>query len=376
MAAQQQQQQGDNSLAPLWITVLFLLTVLFIWYYAHEYIVTFVFTVKIWQAELVSLFTNALQQDITIMKNVAPASVSFNQMAAMSTEVGNYIRYPVMVIMTILAVVLYFRNATLKYRKTYTMEKLAKMEYPNWPQITPVIKLDLLNQDLREGPWAMAMNPKEFAKDNKVLKLERVPAGEDVLQSHAQPRASIHKGESKRLFSMQLGEYWQSPEALPIHTRALFAAFAARMNRDRDGSANLLHQISASAEDGQLDFSGADKLLVKHFNTDAVQRVVQRHAYVQTVMASMLQRAREDGVLPSADFLWLKPMDRTLWFNLNCVGRQTSFSEVAGIFSHWLVEKALGRKVMVPMVDCAVSALEDAIKDIKFSMEELDEVKE
>ncbi len=39
------------------------------------------------------------------------------------------------------------------------MQKVA-----NWPQITPVLDLDLIKTDIDKGPWAMAMTPMQFCK--------------------------------------------------------------------------------------------------------------------------------------------------------------------------------------------------------------------
>ena len=91
-------------------------------------------------------------------------------------------------------------------------------------------------------------------------------------------------------------------------------------------------------------------------------------------MASLLQASRDDGVVPSSEFLWLKPIDRRLWYVLNCVGRQTPYSEVAGPFAHWKAERAMKRKMLVPMVDEAIRALEIAIKEVKLSPEQLGEL--
>ena len=87
-------------------------------------------------------------------------------------------------------------------------------------------------------------------------------------------------------------------------------------------------------------------------------------------MASMLELARTDGVLASAEFLWLKPLDRNLWYMLNCVGRQTPFPEISGPFAHWIVEKRLRRPLKVPMVAEAVDALDVALSDIIYNPEE------
>ena len=80
-------------------------------------------------------------------------------------------------------------------------------------------------------------------------------------------------------------------------------------------------------------------------------------------MATMLEIARSDGVLASSEFLWLKPVDRQLWFMLNSVGRQTAVGEIAGGIAHWLAEKKVGRALRTPMIKEAVNSLAAALED-------------
>ena len=365
---QQQQSSGDNSSGPLWILVGLAAAVFVIWFTAHQYIVSFVFAIKTVEAKAFALFTDQLDAIVTFMNITPPVSVTFDSLSQISYVVGTYVRYPVIVVLVILAVMLYMSDVTAKFRRTLSMDTLRQQEKNNWPQITPVVKLDLVAQDIAQGPWAMGMSPMEFAMKNKLLR--RFDANKT---GDARITASVKKGEAKRIFTMQLGPYWEGFDALPPHVGAIFAALAAKLNRDRSASANLFKQINlSSGSDGHLNFSGYKELLHKHMNSVGVQKIIQRHAYLLTVMASLLQQCRADGVMATADFLWLKPIDRPLWYMLNSVGRQTPFSEVAGPFAHWLAEKELGRKSMVPMVDESLKALEMAIADIKLTPEQLE----
>ena len=83
---------------------------------------------------------------------------------------------------------------------------------------------------------------------------------------------------------------------------------------------------------------------------------------------------RDDGVVPCSEFLWLKPLDRRLWYMLNSIGRQTPFAEVGGPFAHWRAEKEMGRRCLVPMIDEAIKALETAVKEIKLTPKEMHEL--
>lgn len=374
MAQQQQQSGSDNSMAPVWIIILLFITAYFIWALAHQYIVNFVFTINIWQARLVNLFLNnqTLANQIYLMQTIDPTTVNWEQMVNMSRSVGDYMRYPVVCVMVVLAVLLYNSNITLKYRRAHDMKSLRAQEQFNWPAIMPVVKEDLVSQDVNKGPWAMALTPMEFARKYNLLRKD------DALLDNPLPgeemTAGVKRGDAKRVFTMQLGPYWDGFERCSPQAYALSAVFIARMNRDRDAANNILKVLDKTFVDGKPDFSVAKPVMKKYQNSELVQEVVAKHAYMLTVIASLLEAARQDGVVPSSEFLWLKPVDRRLWYMLNCVGRQTPYSEVAGPFAHWKAEKVMGRRSLVPMIDEAIRALEIAVKEVKLTPRQMEEL--
>lgn len=210
----------------------------------------------------------------------------------------------------------------------------------------------------------MALTPMQFCKKHKLLKEK---TGDD-----GRPAVDVIAGKASQVFVTQLGPFWTHVTALPPYARALFAAFAACGNHDRDPAFEVLNKISHSAESGKLDFTGADALLSKHVNSKLVAKVTQRHAYVLSVFASMFELARTDGVFASSEFLWLKPLDRKLWYMLNTVGRQTPVPEAAGPFAHWQAEKRWGGPMRTPMIESAVKGLEIALSEILYEPEEAD----
>lgn len=373
--AQQQQQGGgsDSGYGPIWIMVGLFLVASFIWVFGKAYIVKFVFYINILQAKVISLFTSRLDNDIYMMEIIDPNQVDLNQLVAVTTIVGEYTRYPAMLILFILATILYFNNVTLKFRKTYSMNSLRNQENVNWKQIIPVSGLDIVKESIDKGPWAMALTPIEFARANNLLKRDDF-APEDPMNPGVPITAGIRRGEAKSVFTIQLGAAWEGFEVLPMHYLALSAVFAARINQDRDGAVKLLDTINESTATGKISFMGAKTLMKKHIDSPIVQQCASMHAYNITMIASLLEKGRDDGVLASCDFLWLKTYDRRLWYMLNSIGRQTPFSEVGGAFAHWKAEKAMGRRSVVPMVDEAVKALEDAVKEVKLSTKELEEL--
>ncbi|MDP3561470.1 MAG: type IVB secretion system coupling complex protein DotM/IcmP [Legionellaceae bacterium] len=372
MAQQQQQQQsGDHSMAPMWIMALLLLSLFIIWKSAHDSIVSIVFYFNILQAKFINLFVHSeqLDNDIYIMQTIDPRTVDLKQLRILLEDVGKFVCYPVAVIIAIMCLFLYRSDVTTRYRKTHSMKSLSQQEQSNWPAIMPVVKQDLVSMDINTGPWAMAMSPMEFARKHNLLKKN------DLLLDNALPgqemTAGLRRGDAKRVFTLQLGPSWDGLDRCPFHVQALAAVFMARANRDKVAAATILKELDKSFVAGKLHSPMVASVLQKYLPTELVQEAIQRHAYLLTVMASLLEVGRQDGVVPSSEFLWLKPTDRRLWYMLNCVGRQTPYVEVGGPFAHWRAEKVMGRSSRAPMIDEAIKALDIAIKEVKLTPKEL-----
>lgn len=373
MAAAPQQGNSDNSSAILWYIAGGFLAAYAIWFVFKAQIVKGYLTLKLLEVKFMSLFAGSYFDILQTRIQTAisrPDKVSMPELMAIGQSVGDFLRFPFVIILFVLAIVVYLGNTTRVFKRTYGMKDLVKLEKSNWPQITPVAELDLIKTDIDKGPWAMALTPMQFCKRHKLLEEVRPHRREGMSRREWDKiEVVLKRGEATRLFALQLGQVWRGPDRVPPHVRALFAVFAARINADSKEAARLLAQFSESSA-SKLNVSGVDALLKKHWNTKLVQQRVQQHAYVLTVMASMLEGARDDGVQASADFLWLKPLDRRLWYMLNAVGRQTPFVEVAGPFAHWLAEKEAGAKLIVPMVDEATKALEISLREVIYRPDE------
>jgi intracellular multiplication protein IcmP len=378
-APQQGGNSSDNSAAMLWWVAALFAAIGAIWYVFKNHIIGGYLAIKLYELDLISYFATFLNRfmnidvsqfaqvrSVLMYARMNPANVSYPDLVSLGTVVGDWLRFPLMLLMLGLAVVVYFGNTVRVFKRNYNMQDLAKLEKNNWPQITPVVGLDLLKTDIDTGPWAMAMTPMQFCKRYSLLE-EVKPQRREGMSRQDWDRIDVvlKRGEANKVFALQLGQLWKDVNALPPHTKALFAVFAARINADTKEAAKIVSQLNFSSS-GTLDMSGVDELIKKHAETKLVQKVVQSHAYVLTVMAGMLAGAREDGVQATADFLWLKPRDRRLWYTLNTVGRQTPFIEVAGVFAHWAAEKEAGRRIMVPMVEEATHAVEIALKEVVY----------
>ncbi len=376
-----QQQAGDQISSFFWVICIFAGAIILTWWLKRDWIVTPVFLFRIQEVHLLEIiaagwikFTNLVpwlhlpQPDVRELYGIreymmtTPVDyVRFPPFAYVNEKIGDWTRFPAMLALGVLAISVYFRHTSQRFQKEYSMEQLRKQESQNWPQITPVLSLDLLKEDLDQGPWAMAKVPLDFCKEHDML---TVGEGED---SKAVWKLKLEP--AYRVFALQIGAPWRGIDVLPIHLKAILVIFLARALRHRDIANRFLKQIAASASHGKLDFSGVEEQLQSFKDAKPLKWLEGRHAYVGTLLASLLEMARIDGVLASAEFLWLKPVDRRMWYMLNSVGRQTAVVEVAGLFAHWHAEKKMKRALKNPMVKEAVNALDEEVQKILYVSE-------
>lgn len=377
-----QGDQGHYTL--LWVIAGTLTIGFLIWFFFDQYLlVAFSWVKKIEILAIQFIADNDLTASWLAWIETAQAMLDVGNKSAftlynvgqLSEFTGYYLKFPAAIILGLCCFALYRGHSGVRYNKVYNMNTLADQEKGNWPQISPVIDLDLVEEDINNGPWAMAKNPMQFARANKIIELERIQDPKAQWRDEGVIMARLIRPKADRIFTSQLGPLFTSIKALPPHAKALLSIFACRTCHKADEAREYLKVLSVSAAKGEIDYSMTDEYIKKYVKGNkAVQRCQERHAYVLTFMAEMLALARLDGVFASSDFLWLKPLDRRMWFMLNAVGRQVAVSEVAGPFAHWLAEKEMGRALNVPMIEEATNGLERALAQMIYIPEEGEEV--
>jgi intracellular multiplication protein IcmP len=366
MAQQQQQGQGggNESLDFLWIVAVLVIGVVAVWYFYSAQITSFVFWIRLYEIKLINWVVEPLKTFFEFLNlpfpstdalnaweryiKTRPAKVPFSLVAQVSYVVGAYLRFLTLLVLGLLGLYIFRKHIGLKFKSIFSMLTLKKAEQEVWPQSRPTLALNLLKDDISKGPWAMALTTLAFCEKHQIIESQEIE-GHWV--------GKLIEGPAYRVFSLQTGRLWMGPKHLKLHVKALFTIFAAKANHDSEVANKLLDQISASAGSSKLNFSGVQPLFDKYYNTEPVQHIIARHAYLLTIMASMLEQARTDGVLASAEFLWLKPLDRPLWYMLNSVGRRVAVPEISGAFAHWIAEKELGGAIRTPMVDSAIKGM-------------------
>lgn len=328
----------------------------FYWFFSVQ-IKTIYLTLKLWEVDFIMLFysTNQLAQIREFIASTAPAQVSIKEVVFIGKEIGMIANIPFMILFLYLVYNMWKKNPMQKFRRILTMQTLKESEQKIWPYISPMVHVDLMKEPFDKGPYSMGLRPYDFAVKYKLL-LDETSVN------------SLDKVRAEKLLQSQLGKLWTSFDKLKKYEQALLVIFAAQACGDKKGAQNAINQIALSAAEVGIkkmpDFSST-KPLLKYLDDPKVQQQISRHAYVYTVLAQMLETARSTGVLPSSYIVWLKTRDRTLWYTLNCVGRQVAFIEVAGIFGHWKAEQIAKHKIETPYVAKAIDGLEKALLEVK-----------
>jgi intracellular multiplication protein IcmP len=368
--------QGDdkNAYNIIWIVTLVFVIGWVIWHFFSYQLKTAFLKIRLFEAMMISLFSEQGDLIQNYIHNLDVYSLDLQTAGFLSNLVGSYLMYPILLLLVCMVAHLLLSHTNVRYTKPHDMNSLVKQEQKNWPQISPVVNLDLVKEDISKGPWAMAMTPMQFVKKYKLISVEIVPDRKSPWKADGVYKMILDKEKARWILINQLGPLWPGIDKLPQHVLAVFAVLAARIEHDGDSARAMIRQLAASSAKGTVDYTGSMQLLNKYVQSKAVKRAIERHAYVYTVMATMLELARSDGVQAAADLLWVKPIDRKLWYMLNSVGRYVAVPEVAGPFSHWRTEKELGRSLSVPQVDMALKGLEEALTVIQYVPGEDEEI--
>jgi intracellular multiplication protein IcmP len=339
---------------------LFLIPFLF-WLVSGKQISTALVHLRMMELAPIALVSDGAASTRHSLGLVHPEYLSFKNLWFVVNDSGKYLRWVLSPAILVMAIVLFRRRDRFK-RKFKTARELALSQVGLWPAMGPAFMQDLLKADIHKGPWAVPMNPREFVAHHKLL-------NEGGVLDYVAANAT---------FSAQLGAPWQGAKRLPLHARAVFAILCLRLagtiEKDEWGKERFVAYRRAGelstvfCKKGLKGFASLgwiDEAIEAHGSHQYVKEATQRHAFVFTVIATILQVVRAEGVLTSGEFGWLYPVDRRLFFTLDAVGRYAFFPEVAGIMSHWLAEKTVNERLLSPNVRGAVENLETALSEIK-----------
>ncbi|MGC9272240.1 MAG: hypothetical protein ACP5E6_19050, partial [Acidiphilium sp.] len=182
----------------------------------------------------------------------------------------------------------------------------------------------------------------------------------------------------------QLGQPWSGIDQAPAPARMMIAVCGLHACRRRKEAQALLGRVSESLADDAAKEDGAgpaqplvlgssimgevDKILSETTLRSEIDGVLRQHGFVTTAVMGLLNFARaRAGLLPPAQFNFLKLVDRNLWYALQSLGFPLSETEdgpfpnpkieALGARAHWQTERAEGAALALPHIEMAIDLM-------------------
>ncbi|WP_371837021.1 secretion/conjugation apparatus DotM-related subunit [Microbulbifer epialgicus] len=339
------------------------------------------------------------------LPRIDPSQIKFKKFVEL-LEVISYALRILLPFLTVISIIyIVKRSKTARMNRVMNIMSLAKLSMDQFPQIRPAIIENLLKKDPDTGYFRREASPIRFAIINGLIKAYKTDfrgaliseivtpvfnkqyknkeGYEYIVDNYSKGISKLHNRcildtkETERVFINQLGKVWTSSDNLPPFIRGLYAALIAFVCADKDTSIKLLDQFNRSwippkksglffnktTVSAFININGVDDVIAKYEHADSVQEILSNHAYVNTVMAVLLEAARTKGSLATSLFIWLKVVDRNLWYSLNQEGGQCAWTEGAGPRAHKLAEIKAKGPLYHPFVDTAVAGYEDYLRN-------------
>jgi hypothetical protein len=315
-----------------------------------------------------------------------PAALTWERMSAILSYTGKWIRWPLALFLVLLGVTAIFMGRVNKLIRRLNMESLLRHNAESFPCLLPVVgrgKYLLSPESHDAGHWRIARSPLQFAVENGLLVDDAGNAfSPDQVLRHglgsadapAWGKARLDEAKTLKILREQLGPVYGGVAALPPCRKALAASFLAYAGGDKKESVALLDDLSRSyAEpDGAAcpvlpileDETFQKRLgaaLDKHQGILTEQAIARHTAFELVWFMALLTRARKKGVLASSQFLFLRPLDRSLWYALSQCGGRAAWAEGFAAWAHYTAEEKAGRVLSEPKLQQAVRALRDAL---------------
>jgi len=303
--------------------------------------------------------------------------------------IGYFLRFPILFLGLFLTCRVYARSKPSRLNRTFSLITLAKYSIQSFPQIRPALIGNLLDIGFDEGPHRREASPIRFAIFKNALRV--IDGGETYLVKFAKKhkidekkriyyitdnydideglpiiheRCLININTLREAFQKQITalDRWSGVDGLPDYAKALYAIFLLNIkagDENKEKSKRLLDQFNSTFKSTKehvrnlsFDMSGVDDVIDEYEDQPAVKKILANYTYSSTVLVALFERGTSrKAKLPPNLFLWLKEVDRGLWYALHQNLSPSAWTEAGGPRGIYLTEKKLGRKANFPFTD-------------------------
>ena len=294
-----------------------------------------------------------------------PAALGWDQVMAVLRYSGKWIRWPYGLALVALGVAAIYMGRTGGLIRRLNMESLLLHNAESFACLRPIVgrgKHLLSPESYDVGPWRIARSPVQFALEHGLLlNAEGVPFTPEQALRRGLPHADLpayghaHLDEEKtaEVLRLQLGKRLRGFGALTSERKVLASSFLAYAAGDKKECLALLDAVSASYTENEapaclvLTQPAFQKKVARVWNSHKKLRsasLLKRHAAFELPwFMALLTLARRKGVLASSQFIWVRPVDRPLWYALNQCGGRTAWAEGFAAWAHYAAEEKAGK---------------------------------
>jgi hypothetical protein len=329
-------------------------------------------------------FSGEAQKAWEHISGLDPALLTWDRMQAVLSYTGKWIRWPFGLFLVLCGLASIFMGRVRGLVRRLNMESLLRNNAESFACLCPIVGrgkklLDPGSYD--SGNWRVARSPLQFAAEHGLLLDEKGEAyavdqvtrrGLGSNDAPAYGHARLDEDKTLAVLRDQLGPAFGGFKALAPGRKALAAAFLAYADGDKQDCLGILNDVARAytEQDGkpacplleQEDFAqrlGA--MEEKHKEIAAEQGIARHNAFELVWIMALLTRARKKGVLASSQFLWLRPLDRPLWYALSQCGGRTAWAEGFAAWAQYAAEEKAGKALSEPHLTQAVTALREAL---------------
>ncbi len=343
----------------------------YLWQEQHAAISAIAMNVMHGEMRFAHIFTNRYDSADAQVLAARPDKVTFDRLVHLAHAVGGFYLVPAIGVALALAALCAARAAASRFSRSLDLDGLIREQVVQFRSPAAFASRHCRLSGVAVGdprPADPALNSEEW------------------IARYATDDGRFAEIKAREELSRQLGAPWSAPMAAEAHVRCLVAAIALYGAQRRFDALALLGDLSESlalrgkeGADGPLDaltfpaavVARADLLLREEELMAPVLDVMRRHAFTTPALMSGLRDARlRSGVLPPAQFGFLKLVDRRLWYALHSLGfpsnglgaelNPSPRMEAIGARDHWAAECAVGAPLPAPSIDRAIAAVRAA----------------
>lgn len=315
------------------------------WYFKHAVVVAYFAKFYYWlmfvPAKVTGFFGLEYGPVHTIKQLAAdyrkPDDVSFGQLFVLMNK-SSMLFYPLLI-----ALFIYRRQALghviIQVRSAHGFWSLVKRQSEVFHYIVPSYRFEMYwrtRPDERKKWRDRAEMPDEFAARHKLVKRD----GPDIILDNDRTRFVFEELMKNAKRYRTLDNKVTNPlKMMTNYEKALFVIFSTRIvglnpkadmkgfsrgRKTRADTAKLLAIINNSCAPSNdpkksFDFDSVAAKANDFLANPVIAGIVHDHSYVHTMLMRLLFESATDGKMPCAHFIWLKIVDKQLWYALQGV---------------------------------------------------------